>query len=319
MTPQPALAKRAGQRHRIALALDRQHRDDGNAAEYGMHALPSRCRRILAGAGPNPTPADQDGGFPWPGRSAGAGSTRPPRIGARLTAPRAAAFDPCQTASEDVMERRMLGRTGLEVSALGFGCGAVGGLMVRGDAGDQERAVARALELGINYFDTAAMYGNGESERNLGRVLKSLKPEIYVGTKVRVPGRRDAAGSAAAIAASMEASLQRLQLDQRRSVPAAQPHHSRRRRWRLSARNRAGRGGAGVRAAARRKGRRAFSGSPRSATPRHCTRSSTAVPSTPRRSATTRSIQAPGRRCRPATRRMISAISWRGRRPPRWG
>ena len=110
------------------------------------------------------------------------------------------------------MERRMLGRTGLEVSALGFGCGAVGGLMVRGDAADQERAVARALELGINYFDTAAMYGNGESERNLGRVLKSLKPEIYVGTKVRVPAVAPG-GIAAAIAASMEASLQRLQLN----------------------------------------------------------------------------------------------------------
>ena len=110
------------------------------------------------------------------------------------------------------MERRMLGRTGLEVSTLGFGCGAVGGLMVRGDAADQERAVARALELGINYFDTAAMYGNGESERNLGRVLKSLKPEIYVGTKVRVPAVAPG-GIAAAIAASMDASLQRLQLD----------------------------------------------------------------------------------------------------------
>ena len=50
------------------------------------------------------------------------------------------------------MQMRRLGRTGLDVSVLGFGCGAVGGLMVKGDAGDQERAVARALELGINYF-----------------------------------------------------------------------------------------------------------------------------------------------------------------------
>ncbi len=110
------------------------------------------------------------------------------------------------------MEKRTLGRTGLGVSLLGFGCGAVGGLMVRGDRSDQERAVARALELGINYFDTAAMYGNGESERNLGRVIKSLKPDIFVGTKVRVPdGERGRA--AAAVAASLEASLDRLQLD----------------------------------------------------------------------------------------------------------
>src|SRR6516165_10258077 len=85
------------------------------------------------------------------------------------------------------METRTLGRAGLEVSVLGFGCGAVGGLMVGGSPGDQERAVARAIELGINYFDTAAMYSNGESERNLGRVMKSLRPDIRVGTKVRVP------------------------------------------------------------------------------------------------------------------------------------
>jgi aryl-alcohol dehydrogenase-like predicted oxidoreductase len=98
------------------------------------------------------------------------------------------------------------------VSALGFGCGAVGGLMVKGAAADQERAVARALELGINYFDTAAMYGNGESEKNLGRVLKSLKPDIVVGTKVRVPA--EAKGRIAeTIVASLEASLARLQLD----------------------------------------------------------------------------------------------------------
>ncbi len=110
------------------------------------------------------------------------------------------------------MERRRLGRTGLEVSVLGFGCGAVGGLMVRGNPADQERAVARAVELGINYFDTAAMYGNGESERNLGRVTKSLRPDIRVGTKVRIPpGQRNRI--AAAVRESLEASLGRLQLD----------------------------------------------------------------------------------------------------------
>jgi aryl-alcohol dehydrogenase-like predicted oxidoreductase len=110
------------------------------------------------------------------------------------------------------MQTRALGRTGLEVSVLGFGCGAVGGLMVRGNAADQERAVARALELGITYFDTAAMYGNGESERNLGRVLKNLKPQLYLGTKVRVPAA-ERGNIGAAVTASLEASLWRLQLD----------------------------------------------------------------------------------------------------------
>jgi aryl-alcohol dehydrogenase-like predicted oxidoreductase len=113
---------------------------------------------------------------------------------------------------EAAMERRVFGRTGLRLSVLGFGCGAVGGLMVRGSPAEQERAVARALELGINYFDTAAMYGDGESERNLGRVLKTLKPDVVVGTKVRIAeAERDRIG--AAVAASLEQSLKRLQRD----------------------------------------------------------------------------------------------------------
>src|SRR5262245_21542384 len=98
------------------------------------------------------------------------------------------------------MERRRLGKTGLEVSVLSFGCGAVGGLMTRGDPADQERAVARALELGVNYFDSAALYGNGKSEENLGRVLAKLKSKVVVATKVRVMAG-DRARAAEAIAA----------------------------------------------------------------------------------------------------------------------
>src|SRR5271154_10319 len=86
------------------------------------------------------------------------------------------------------MEMRIFGRTGMPLSVLGFGCGAVGGLMVRGDPRDQERAVARALAVGVNYFDTAVQYGDGESEKNLGRILQNLKPAgAIVGTKVRLP------------------------------------------------------------------------------------------------------------------------------------
>jgi len=110
------------------------------------------------------------------------------------------------------MEMRDFGRTGLRVSVFGFGCGAVGGLMVRGDPADQERAVARALEVGINYFDTAVQYGNGASETNLGRVWAKLKPAAVVGTKVRFSQaeRHDIAGAAAA---SLNASLRRLGMD----------------------------------------------------------------------------------------------------------
>ncbi len=86
------------------------------------------------------------------------------------------------------MQMRTFGRTGMQLSVLGFGCGAVGGIMVRGDHADQERTVARALAAGINYFDTAVQYGDGESETNLGRILQNLKPDnAVVGTKVRLP------------------------------------------------------------------------------------------------------------------------------------
>lgn len=111
------------------------------------------------------------------------------------------------------MEMRSFGRTGMQLSVLGFGCGAVGGFMVRGDPADQERVVARALAAGVNYFDTAVQYGDGESEKNLGRVLKKLKPaNAVVGTKVRVPpgefGR-----IAETVTKSLEGSLARLGLE----------------------------------------------------------------------------------------------------------
>src|SRR3974390_3137287 len=111
------------------------------------------------------------------------------------------------------MQLRVFGRTGMQLSVLGFGCGAVGGLMVRGDAADQQRTVARAIDAGVNYFDNAVQYGDGESEKNLGRILKTLKPaNNFLGTKVRLPpgdhGRIAEAGTA-----SLDASLVRLQRD----------------------------------------------------------------------------------------------------------
>src|SRR6266478_3114401 len=87
------------------------------------------------------------------------------------------------------MEQRSLGKTGLTVSTLGFGCGNVGGLMIRGTPADQERAVGHALALGITYYDTAPSYGAGESERNVGRVLRTLRAPVLVGTKFRVEPR----------------------------------------------------------------------------------------------------------------------------------
>lgn len=107
------------------------------------------------------------------------------------------------------MEQRRLGRTGLRVSVIGYGCGAIGGLMVKGSAAEQDRAIGRALDQGITYFDTASAYGDGASERNLGRALRGLGASPVIGTKVRIfPEQRgDIAGT---IAASLEASLARL-------------------------------------------------------------------------------------------------------------
>src|SRR5256714_7909181 len=85
--------------------------------------------------------------------------------------------------------------------------------MVRGDPLDQEHTIARAIAAGVNYFDTAVQYGNGESEKNLGRVLQTLKPaNIVVGTKVRLPSG-DFGRIADAVAKSLEGSLARLRLD----------------------------------------------------------------------------------------------------------
>jgi aryl-alcohol dehydrogenase-like predicted oxidoreductase len=83
--------------------------------------------------------------------------------------------------------------------------------MVRGDAGEQRQAVARALDAGITYFDTAASYGDGRSEENLGRVMRELGAwdRVAVGTKVRLRPE-DMAHPAPAIRNSLEASLKRL-------------------------------------------------------------------------------------------------------------
>jgi aryl-alcohol dehydrogenase-like predicted oxidoreductase len=120
------------------------------------------------------------------------------------------------------MQYRPLGRTGIDVSALGYGCGDVGGLIVRGTPAERTRAVARAVELGVNYFDTATSYGNGVSEQHLGEVLRELRPNVYVGTKVRLRPE-DLGDIRGAIDRSLEGSLRRLG---RPAVDLLQLHNS---------------------------------------------------------------------------------------------
>jgi aryl-alcohol dehydrogenase-like predicted oxidoreductase len=107
------------------------------------------------------------------------------------------------------MRYNPLGRTGLQVSQFGFGCGNIGGILVRGDYPTMRRVVSRAIGLGVNYFDTAPVYGDGQSEVNLGAVLRELKADVRVGTKVRLAAG-DLARIGAAIVQSAEGSLRRL-------------------------------------------------------------------------------------------------------------
>lgn len=109
------------------------------------------------------------------------------------------------------MDIRQFGRTGIKATVLSYGCGAVGGLMTKGAPADQERAVQRALAMGITYFDTASQYGMGASETNLGRILAKLKPKITVATKVRLK-ETEYGNIGPAIRVSLEASLTRLGL-----------------------------------------------------------------------------------------------------------
>lgn len=110
------------------------------------------------------------------------------------------------------MNYRTLGRTGLQVSELGFGCGAVGGLLVRGDHSEMVRVVAHAIDRGINYFDTARSYGNGRSESSLGLVLEELKADVLVGTKVQLTAE-EMNDIERAVISSVEGSLKRLRRD----------------------------------------------------------------------------------------------------------
>ena len=101
----------------------------------------------------------------------------------------------------------------MRVSEIGFGCGNVGGLMIRGEHADQVKAVAQAMELGINYFDTASQYGAGQSETNLGRVLNELDAQVYVGTKYRLE-TEDGTDIKGGVIRSVDASLARMGREQ---------------------------------------------------------------------------------------------------------
>ena len=114
------------------------------------------------------------------------------------------------------MEYRQFGRTGLKVSAIGFGCWEIGGTYCHIDEAQFQRAVKAAIEAGITCFDTAEAYGMGVSEEALARALAGRRSEVVIATKFGVgyeemPNRRDS--SRARVLASIEKSLRRLRTD----------------------------------------------------------------------------------------------------------
>jgi aryl-alcohol dehydrogenase-like predicted oxidoreductase len=113
------------------------------------------------------------------------------------------------------MRYRALGRSGLQVSEIGFGTGDNAGLLVRGSEREQQDVVGRALELGITYFDTSPDYGKGLAETNLGRALKALRADnAIVCTKVEImPDELVAGDIEKKIGRSIDDSLKRLGMD----------------------------------------------------------------------------------------------------------
>jgi len=110
------------------------------------------------------------------------------------------------------MEYRTVGKTDVSISEIGFGCGNNAVLMVKAPYEEQLKVVRRALDAGINFFDTAFAYGLGKSEENLGRILKDLGANPVISTKIRLEADALSNVKAATIRA-VEAGLERLGRD----------------------------------------------------------------------------------------------------------
>jgi aryl-alcohol dehydrogenase-like predicted oxidoreductase len=127
------------------------------------------------------------------------------------------AMPPAHKAAErHIMEYRAFGQTGIQVSALGFGCWEIGGGYGSIEENDFVRAVNRALDAGVNCFDTAEAYGFGASEKSLAKALGARRKEAVIATKFGVgykdaPNFRDS--SRKRVTASIERSLKNLDTD----------------------------------------------------------------------------------------------------------
>jgi aryl-alcohol dehydrogenase-like predicted oxidoreductase len=116
-----------------------------------------------------------------------------------------------------ITERRRLGRAGPEVSAIGLGCMSLSGVYGTSDDEAGIRLIHRAIELGVDHFDSSDMYGWGQNEELLGRALQGRRSGIVIATKFgqtqRPGGANGVDGSPAYVAKACEASLKRLGVD----------------------------------------------------------------------------------------------------------
>jgi aryl-alcohol dehydrogenase-like predicted oxidoreductase len=116
-----------------------------------------------------------------------------------------------------ITERRRLGKAGPEVSAIGLGCMSLSGVYGTSDDEAGIRLIHRAIELGIDHFDSSDMYGWGQNEELLGRALKGRHNDIVIASKfgqTRRPGGANGVdGSPAYVAQACDASLKRLGVD----------------------------------------------------------------------------------------------------------
>jgi aryl-alcohol dehydrogenase-like predicted oxidoreductase len=120
---------------------------------------------------------------------------------------------------------RTLGKSGIKVSAIGLGCMSMSGVYGEGDDNQSIATIHHAIERGINFIDTADVYGNGHNEELVGRAIKGRRDKVVLATKVY--GRmgdwpNQARLSALHIKRACEASLRRLQTD---CIDLYQMHH----------------------------------------------------------------------------------------------
>jgi aryl-alcohol dehydrogenase-like predicted oxidoreductase len=114
------------------------------------------------------------------------------------------------------MNRRTLGNGGPQVSALGLGCMGMSEFYGQGDEKESMAVIHRALDLGMNFLDTADTYGLGKNEELVGRAIKDRRDEVVLATKFglkREDGTRTVENSPEYIRAACDASLQRLGVD----------------------------------------------------------------------------------------------------------